>query len=88
MKKENQVFLRGTGVVYGSAHVNIEVPSEDIATLKVEGATVILQQVGYDSGNKPLTVSEMRNDGFTVYNTNECGVAFNWLVVADSYTGE
>ena len=77
------VMIRGEGVVYPQEHCNIEVPADLMRRIVVNTAQVFLTPRGHDGCREPLTVSQLRPEGFTVYNHNHIGVPFNWLVVAD-----
>lgn len=78
------VLIRGEGVVYPQDHCLVEVPADLTKNVVIATAQVFLTPRGHDGCREPLTVSQLRLDGFTVYNHNNIGIAFNWLIVADA----
>ena len=74
-------LIYGLSTVYAQSHQTVNVDTEGI---NLETAVVLLTKVGYEAGKEPLTVSVLGENGFTVYNGNHCGVAFNWLVAGNN----
>lgn len=78
------ILIRGEDVVYPQDHCLVKVSADAMKSVVVNTAQVFITPRGHDGCREPLTVSPLRSEGFTVYNHNNVGVAFNWLVIADA----